>query len=92
VFTNELLDVIGLSVGPDSGALAEFLKELSTAGYMEMKAIDPETKQQVIFRSHEQLDCYVRDKVNYLSDLAVDFQKSYPDQWKLLKGFDRAFW
>ena len=67
-----------------------------------MSYIHPVTKEPVVFNSHEQLDKYVVELVQTYSEDGESFKDVHPgtvhaslntgDAWKLLKGFDRAFW
>jgi hypothetical protein len=40
----------------------------------------------------EQLDAFVMKKINEMLEEGEKFEEVYPNDWKLLKGFDRAFW
>jgi len=71
----------------------EFLENVKE-GDFEMKLI----QESVSFKTHEQLDQYVRSDVKkrYPNEESMEarmklFQKDCPDQYHLLKSFDRAF-
>ena len=57
---------------------------------MEMTFKDSEEEDSITFKTHEQLDQFVWDKINYIESMGGNYKKS--SAWQLLKGFDRAFW
>lgn len=87
----EMLETLGLPTTFE-GSVGHFLKHLSEKGTSKMIYKDPQTQEEITFETHEQLDMYVRKKMEDFMEQGNNFQECHPDDWTLLKGFDRAFW
>lgn len=47
-----------------------------------------ENTKKVTFKNHKELDEFLHE----LLKKHKDFEKEYPEHWKVLKGYDQAFW
>lgn len=94
-FVNDILLGIGIKID-FQGPLGSFMKKLKDEGKCKISfEMDTNFREKfgvkekaVEFKTHQELDNFV------IKLLKVDnqFDKNYPDHWKLLKSFDRAFW
>lgn len=96
-FVDDILAHLGIDASSVfNGALGDYLKEMRTKGVCEIAfKLTPEFRQEfgrqesiVKFESHAELDTFV----NSLLQKERDFRRKYPQEWSLLKSFDRAFW
>ncbi|KAL9652858.1 hypothetical protein ABK040_010890 [Willaertia magna] len=80
------------------GPMGSYLREIRKYGKCSMKfkmSKDfitkfqlPTDKKVKKFTTHKELDLFVI----HLLDIDNNFKENYPNEWKLLKSFDRAFW
>ena len=95
-FVMDLLDELGIKLN-FNGVMKLYLDRLRKKGKAsltfsptpEMRNTFSLKKKRPKFNTHEELDRYVnilQQKSNF------EFETSYPEEWLLLKAFDRAFW
>lgn len=70
------------------GQLGKFLKKIRHEGDSELFFSDPITKSELKFETHQQLDEFI---LQILKEIP-DYKEKNPDDWMLLKCYDRAFW
>nr|CAG4718432.1 unnamed protein product [Naegleria fowleri] len=94
-FVEDLLEHIGVKMNL-SGSMKKFVKRLRRTGKCSLvfemdkkfrEYFKMETKR-VKFKSHEQLDLFVRK----LLETCPTFSQTFPDEWILLQSFDRTYW
>ncbi|KAG2385999.1 hypothetical protein C9374_003148 [Naegleria lovaniensis] len=94
-FVEDLLEHIGVKMNL-SGSMKKFVKRLRRTGKCSLvfemdkkfrEHFKMETKR-VKFKSHEQLDLFVRK----LLESCPTFSQTFPDEWILLQSFDRTYW
>ncbi len=94
-FVDEVCEALGIELN-FGGALQNYIKQCRTFGTCEIKYIIPDEvrtaldlkDKEIEFKTHAQLDDFVRSVAGKLPD----FFPANPDDWMLLKSFDRAFW
>jgi hypothetical protein len=95
-FVDELCKELGIDLN-FTGALGEYLVQLRKNGQCELKYFIPDELKQLMgiedkykkFSTHQELDDFVRA---VLEKDTTYFDVVAPDDWTLLKSFDRAFW
>jgi len=90
IFVKEMLEVLGIS-NTFKGHLGHFLENINQ-GVTDMIYKDPISKNEITFNSHKELDKFVKEKLRIWREDGESFKESQPEDWRLLKGFDRAFW
>eukprot|EP01080_Neovahlkampfia_damariscottae_P009363 gene9363-1574_t len=92
-FVDAIFEKLNIKYEP-KGILAEYLKIIRNKGKSTpIFSPDDDFKkkfktEEIEFKSHKEVDKYVLD----LLKIDPDFENSYPDEYKLLKSFDRGFW
>jgi len=85
-FVDEVISILGLKINYE-GSLGDYLTAIRTRGPQEKYFRNPQGKE-ITFKSHKQLDQYVRD---YFQKNPEKNKEIDPD-YLLLKCFDRVFW
>ncbi|KAL9654598.1 hypothetical protein ABK040_006660 [Willaertia magna] len=70
------------------GQLGEYFKSIKDGNLSTKFFINPITQERVEFLSHRQLDLYCRE----LFEKNPNFYKDYPNDYALLKAYDRGYW
>ena len=95
VFVTEMMEHLGLhtSVSKDS-PLYLFLEHLRTVGVGEMSFVNTISSKgkRITFKKHKDLDKFVLKLQKWLEKRGETLKDNYPEEWRLLNGFDRAFW
>eukprot|EP01080_Neovahlkampfia_damariscottae_P009489 gene9489-1695_t len=94
-FIESILHALNMNLQYD-GAIGEFLQNMKKNGSSKLMFLMNKefrkkfgiTETSIEFKTHSQLDKFVKE----LDDKDVYFEDSYPDEYLLLKSFDRAFW
>ena len=94
-FIESMLHALNMNI-EYTGAVGDFLQNMKKKG--SSKLIFPVNQQmkydffirddEIEFTSHVQLDKFV----NSIEEKELDFETTYPNEYLLLKSFDRAFW
>ena len=95
-FIEAVLATLGLSMPTFSGSVSSFMKDMKNKGDSELSfKPDPEfakafslTEPMYTFNTHKELDLFVKK----LHDISGTIKLDYPNEYNLLKAFDRAFW
>eukprot|EP01080_Neovahlkampfia_damariscottae_P004382 gene4382-7757_t len=94
-FVEDLLKELGVEKNFGS-SIDIFLKQLKNEGKAELK-FTPDSKflnkfkiegKSITFHSHQQLDKVMKEFIS----IDIDFKSHHPEEYSLLKSFDRAFW
>ncbi len=94
-FVDELCEVLGIELN-FKGALNDYLVQLRKNGKCDLKFFLSDAMRELLgtedkyktFETHQQLDDFVKS----VMDKNSCFFDQSPDDWMLLKSFDRAFW
>jgi len=102
-FVLELMKYLGIEVN-FKGALGNFLTKLAEKGLCEMtidfdnsfREVFNVKEASVTFKNHKELDLFVNGLISVFKEKPEEnikkFKLKYPDEFQLLKSFDRAFW
>jgi hypothetical protein len=88
-FTDDCMNALQMS-GEFEGQLGHYVKGLRN-GNTNRTFIDPTTKKKNTFDTHRELDIYCSNLFAKYGD-RISFETNYPQDYALLKSFDRGFW
>eukprot|EP01080_Neovahlkampfia_damariscottae_P001185 gene1185-10699_t len=97
LFVDDIFASLGIDIDKHfKGQIGDFLKVLRKKGTCNIEfKVSPEIQEKceikdkvIKFESHEQLDKFVEN----IEESYPKFKSDYPDDYQLLKSFDRAFW
>jgi hypothetical protein len=88
-FTDECMNVLNMS-GEFEGQLGKYVKGLRNGSIIKT-FIDPVSKKKISFDTHRELDIFCSNLFTEHGDRII-FETKYPQDYSLLKAFDRGFW
>eukprot|EP01027_Heterolobosea_sp_BB2_P013566 GEZU01019558.1.p1 GENE.GEZU01019558.1~~GEZU01019558.1.p1 ORF type:complete len:180 (+),score=52.18 GEZU01019558.1:188-727(+) len=95
-FVDDICAALDIDLTKIEGMLGDYLKRLRTNGQCELDfRLRPDFREKfkiketlLKFNTHRELDQFVAK----LTEQDYRFEHTHPQEWALLKSFDRAFW
>jgi hypothetical protein len=95
-FIDDICAVLNVSLDKFTGSMSHYLDKLRTKGMCKMKYTIPYElmeklgikEQKLEIPTHQELDSFV----GKIMDKIPKFEEEFPEDFQLLKAFDRAFW